>query len=537
MADYNITFPDGTPLLIQQGTINNTYDLPLTGQDAINYGDDFATAYIRLLSSFANTSAPAFGTTRKAGQLWFDTTPITGGLNVFDGVSWDSIAFDANVVHTTGAESIAGIKTFTDSPAFVSSGSPFTVNSPILVENLNAELLNGSADTAFATAFQGQLADQAEPDLLNPSMNGYVLSSLTDGTRSWIAPAAGTGNIDPVDITDVSVGDPSAMFVILSDTATGDQPPVTESGLTFDGTINRLKTTEFQGNLIGNADSATFATTAASATTTQQINLADTESASTFVVIANSATGDNIPLTDEELTYNAATGTLAATIFAGSASGLEDLDMQSPGITGVLQVPQGGTGVTTATGDPGSTAFVLNTAPTFVTRILVGQIRDDAGAGVDIQYATSTKLRTSLETDPDNVSGAEVRDGEGNFRSVGFNVVIQSTHNSGGSTVLTQARVGKALQATNTTGTRTFRCDNLSGIPVGAMWIVKNLTASSGACAVTSGTGVDLTYMDGSGSPQTDEEGASPFTLARGGIATVHKISDTNFQIWGVGLS
>ena len=97
MTDYNVQFPDGTPLVIQTGTINNTYDIPLVGQDAINYGDDFATAYIRLLSNFAYTSAPSFGTNRTAGQLWYDTTPSTGGLNIFDGTSWDAVPIDSTV--------------------------------------------------------------------------------------------------------------------------------------------------------------------------------------------------------------------------------------------------------------------------------------------------------------------------------------------------------------------------------------------------------------------------------------------------------
>jgi hypothetical protein len=534
MADYNITFPDGTPLLIQQGTINNVYDLPLTGQDAINYGDDFATAYIRLLSSFANTSAPAFGTTRKAGQLWFDTTPITGGLNVFDGVSWDSIAFDANVVHTSGAETIGGIKTFSDSPAFVSSGSPFTVNSPILVENLNVEFLNGSADTAFATAFQGQLADQAEPDLLNPSMSGYILSSLTDGTRSWIAPTSGTGNIDPVDITDISVLTPAAMSVILSDDPTGDQPPVTESGLTFDGTTNTLITTTFQGNLQGTADSATVATTATSATTAQQINVSDTESASTNVVVVNGATGDLIPLTDEELLYNANTGTLTSTIFSGSGESLTNLSAANIS-SGVLAVLRGGTGVTTSTGS--GSAVVLHTAPTFVTRISTDQVRDAGSTGVTIQWNNASKLRTVDQTATDKASGADVRDGSNVYRPVGFNV-IPNTNQSGATTShLDQARVGYSLRGTNSSGTKTYKVGQDTTIPDGATWIVKNLTTSSGVVIVTSDSGVTLRWMDGSGSPQTDVSGASPFSLARGGVATVHKITDTEFEMWGIGIS
>ena len=54
MADYIITLPNGDQFTIQTGTIDNTYDIPLVGQDAINYGDDFATAFTRLLTNFAD---------------------------------------------------------------------------------------------------------------------------------------------------------------------------------------------------------------------------------------------------------------------------------------------------------------------------------------------------------------------------------------------------------------------------------------------------------------------------------------------------
>ena len=79
MADYNITSSDGTfTVNVQTGTINNQYDIPFIGQDAINYGDDLVAAQLRQLENFANTTPPAFGTTNVKGQLWYDSTPSTG---------------------------------------------------------------------------------------------------------------------------------------------------------------------------------------------------------------------------------------------------------------------------------------------------------------------------------------------------------------------------------------------------------------------------------------------------------------------------
>jgi len=182
MADYIITLPNGSQITIQSGTIDNQYDIPLVGQDAINYGDDFATAFMRLLTNFAHTSAPSFGTQRTAGQLWYDTTPLTGGLRVYDGSTWDNIALESGIVTIDGNQTINDTKTFSDAPAFIAGGTPFTVNSTTQVDNLNSEFLGGLASTAFATAAQGVKADNAEVNIGNPGVDGYVYSSTAAGS-------------------------------------------------------------------------------------------------------------------------------------------------------------------------------------------------------------------------------------------------------------------------------------------------------------------------------------------------------------------
>ena len=77
-------------------------------------------------------------------------------------------------------------------------------------------------------------------------------------------------------------------------------------------------TGDVTGNLTGNADtatSATSATTATTATNATNITLADESTDTTcFPVFATDATGNQAPKTDSSaLTYNASTGTLAAT--------------------------------------------------------------------------------------------------------------------------------------------------------------------------------------------------------------------------------
>ena len=538
MADYIITLPNGDQFTIQTGTIDNTYDIPLVGQDAINYGDDFATAVTRLLTNFADETAPAYGTTRLAGQLWYDTTPLTGGLRVYDGSTWDNVALESGIVTIDGNQTINDTKTFTDAPAFTAAGSPFTVSSTTLVSNLNAELLDGNPPTNFASALQGLKADAAEVNIGNPPVDGYVYSSTSSGTRSWVAPTAGTGQIDPVDISDPGVASPNSMSIILSDDpTTAGQDPVTTAGLTFNGSTNTLTTTTFVGNLTGTATTATNATLAATATVASTVTLTnETGDSVTYPAFVNTATGDQQMHTITSLTFDSTAGTLTATNFVGNGSNITALNANNIS-SGTLAVGRGGTGVTTSTGSGSS--FVLHTAPTFVTRISVPEIRN-GGTGVDIQWNSVDALGTQDYTGTDNTSGAYVRDGDNNLRNVGFNEMITYAAASAGTTTLGQDTAGHSYRATNASGTRAFEVPATdSAIPNGAMWIIRNFTTSSGAVTIDSvlGSGDTLRHYNGSGTLVASVSGANPFTLARGGIATVVKVADGEYEMWGIGIT
>ncbi len=152
---YNINKSNSDPVTIPTGAIDNQFDIPLIGQDAINYGDDLALAFVRLLENFAADNEPAFGSARTTGQLYYDTTG-TGTLKVYDGTAFVAIPKTSEVVQNTGDESISGDKTFTGRPAFNggTSGvdSPFDVDSTFVVSNLNADLLDGQEGSYYAPA-------------------------------------------------------------------------------------------------------------------------------------------------------------------------------------------------------------------------------------------------------------------------------------------------------------------------------------------------------------------------------------------------
>lgn len=524
MANYNINKSDGTPVVVPTGAIDNSFDIPLLGQDSINYGDDLATAQLRLLENFANSTPPSFGTDRTTGQLWYDTT-ASEGLKVWNGSTFNLLPLDVDVVHLTGAETIAGIKTFTSSAAFTAAAVPFTVNSTTKVANLNASQLDGNLPTAFAKAFQGVLAENAEPDLPTVPTDGFILSSTIAGVRSWISPTVGTGNVDPAD----AAAD-TTTSVLLAGTPTGDQQPLTDAGITYNAGTNALTTTTFIGALTGNADTATSATTATTATTATQITLTDTELTSTFVVLSPAATGNQGALTDEELIFNASTGALTATSFVGVGTALTALTAANITL-GVLAVARGGTGVSTSTGS--GTATVLHTSPTFVTRITTPAIRNGA-TGTTLEFNSIAAFRIVDQTSADQSTAAEVLDAAGTFRPVGIAPSPQIDITAA-TELLTQARSSatlrcnsaSAIAVTTEAATGTAQTD----IPNGTMWIVKAFGA--GAVTIVAGTSVTLTFWNGSGGvPSTGTR-----TLARAGVATVQKIDDNEYDVWGVGLT
>lgn len=67
----------------------------------------------------------------------------------------------------------------------------------------------GTASTAASSSFENALG--------NPAANGYLLSSTTDGTRSWIAPTSGS----PSGSYEAPLGNPSTNGYILSSTTAG----------------------------------------------------------------------------------------------------------------------------------------------------------------------------------------------------------------------------------------------------------------------------------------------------------------------------
>jgi len=126
-------------------------------------------------------------------------------------------------------------------------------------------------------------------------------------------------------------------------------------------------------------------------------------------------------------------------------------------------------------------------------------------------------------------TGGKVKDGLDTAQPIGFNVM--PLYEIDVADAFDLAHNGM-LWHTDGASTIAFTCDNDATIPVGAMYTIVN-ESSAGTQTVAQGTGVTLRWFDGS----TTGGQTGTRTLASGGVCNVYKYSDTEFFIWGNGLS
>jgi hypothetical protein len=159
----------------------------------------------------------------------------------------------------------------------------------------------------------------------------------------------------------------------------------------------------------------------------------------------------------------------------------------------------------------------------------------DGDAG--LFYAGLETIRSELYSAADQVSGGEVKDAEGNFKPVGIGVLINDSttfDTAATHTPFQQINVNEVIYWVGT-GASNFDTYASTGtsqtdIPAGATWIVQ--CNGSGTLVIRGGSLVTIRFWDASGAPADAD-----VTVARGGVATVRKVSDTIYDVWGSGLS
>jgi hypothetical protein len=86
---YTINLTNGTIFaVIADGTINTGSSMVLVGKNYAGYGEFLDENFIHLLENGANPTAPSAPLT---GQLWFDSTPGTNQLKVYNGTVFKTI--------------------------------------------------------------------------------------------------------------------------------------------------------------------------------------------------------------------------------------------------------------------------------------------------------------------------------------------------------------------------------------------------------------------------------------------------------------
>lgn len=158
----------------------------------------------------------------------------------------------------------------------------------------------------------------------------FVVASTTRVSNLNVARA---GVADTVTVADAA-GD-ATTFPMLAGSATGDLPPLTDAGLTYDASTNNLTTTTFTGSLNGTATTATNITVANEIT-----------DATCFPLFATAATGDLGAKSNAGFTFNSSTATLGATNLTVTTTATID-NIQTSGATGVVLKNSGGTSVLT----------------------------------------------------------------------------------------------------------------------------------------------------------------------------------------------
>ena len=158
------------------------------------------------------------------------------------------------------------------------------------------------------------------------SFSGPLIGNADTATSAGTATTASNAN----NIAVVDESTDTTCSVLYTSSASGYQSPKTGTNLTFDSVTGTLKPTNINATGIITASSfsgnATSSTTSGTADVATRVTVTD-QSADTScsVLFTQAATGDQLPHTGSNLTFNSNTGQLYATQFNGSGAGLSSI--------------------------------------------------------------------------------------------------------------------------------------------------------------------------------------------------------------------
>lgn len=153
----------------------------------------------------------------------------------------------------------------------------------------------------------------------------------------------------------------------------------------------------------------------------------------------------------------------------------------------------------------------------------------DPDGAADLRFAGTQAIVTQDRTANGTVTGARVQDRGGTLRDVGLAVMDRTSEST--DIDLSEARWHKCIIHSNA-GDHTFTLIDLPEVANGAVLWVQNI--GSGGLTLAEGAGVTVRLWDGASSPVSN---SGNLEIAVGGWVTIHKASDTIYDVVGVGAT
>ena len=329
-----------------------THDYVLDNATGANFRSDLNNALAAIVSNNSSSSEPS---TKYAYQWWADTNDgvlkirnssndgwvtllqLDGTLTLEDGsASAPALGFrdDLNTgIFSSAADTVDVTCGGTTRGSFSSSGLTVT-------GNVTATTFVGNVD-----AVDGDFDGTLEADAI--TVAGVALATVIAGTTVTTAT-----NANHVSVADNESTNENNLIPFIEDaSATGNVGLESDGDFTYNPSTGTVTATIFSGALSGNATTATTATNA------NHISVADNESTNENNLIPfiedASATGNVGLESDGDFTYNPSTGTVTATLFAGTLSTAAQTNITSLGtLTGLTL-----SGDMTFTGDSANIVF------------------------------------------------------------------------------------------------------------------------------------------------------------------------------------
>jgi len=353
---------NGSPVFTGTMTLAPNISLVTGAQMSWNAGDVTLTHSTDQLTIGGGNFSLGTGTLFLTGSIGNTTTRVTKG--------WFTDIESTNYP-TVGGTSIATTFAPKASPTFTGT---VTLPGTTSIGNLSSTEIGYLSEVT--SDVQNQINGK-EPGLGNPSVSGYVLSSTTGGTRSWIAPGTGGGMVYPGAGIAVSTG--TAWGTSLTDNSTNWTAGYTERRQWDGGSTNLVAATGRTS-----LGATTVGTNLFTLTNPSAIRYLRTNADNTITALSAAQVKTDLALTAADVGLGNVTNEAKATMF------------NNPTFTGAVTIPSpftiGSTSMTTtgtqlnylnaANGTTGTGSLVFSASPTFtgtVTGSFSGNITGNAG--------------------------------------------------------------------------------------------------------------------------------------------------------------